>query len=226
MEELLEKQRSICGPAHTDTLHNMHQLALIYMNVNRFTDSIALHEKLLELYTSASDGKHDSTTWCMLTFAQACQRAGKLDQADRLLRGALSQIRNRDDSLGRRQGKANALGWLALNLLLQQKCVEAEPPAREAVAIFEKDLPDERQRFYWISLLGAVLLGQHRYSEAEPLLLQGYEGLQKREASLIGGSKHWLAEAGERIVRFYKETRQPEKVREWQAKLSSATPLK
>jgi hypothetical protein len=33
-------------------------------------------------------------------------------------------------------------------------------------------------------LLGGALLGQRRYAEAEPLLLQGYEGLKQRAATL------------------------------------------
>lgn len=71
---------------------------------------------------------------------------------------------------------------------------------------------------YGESLLGAVLLGQQRYAEAEPLILQGYEGVKRREAD-----QHFteldIIEAGERVVRFYEVTNQPEKARAWREKL-------
>jgi hypothetical protein len=79
-----------------------------------------------------------------------------------------------------RAHKANALGWLALNLLSQQK-----------------------------------------YAEAEPLLLQGYEGMKQREPTTPAGEKRRLTEAGERVVRFYEVTGQPEKARVWREKLST-----
>src|SRR5205807_1503229 len=118
-------------------------------------------------------------------------------------------------SLRRRQQRGNTLGWMALNLLLQQKYAEAEPLVREAVAIFEKQRPEDPRRFYWVSLLGAVLVGQRKYTEAEPLLLQGYEGMKQREPTTVAGERRRLTEAGEWVVRFYEATNQPEKARMW-----------
>jgi tetratricopeptide (TPR) repeat protein len=223
LEQLLEKQRNICGPMHPATLDTMHWLAMNYGGVDRFAESLALHEQVLEVRKSALGPEHESTTWCMLTFAQVCQRTGRLEQAERLLRGALEQTRKRDDSLGRRQGTANALGWLARNLLLQEQYTAAEPLAREAVAIFARQPPEDSRRFYWVSLLGAVLLGQQRYAEAEPLLLQGYEGMKQREAALPANERRRLTEAGERVVRFYEVTNQTEKARLWREKLQASS---
>jgi hypothetical protein len=70
-----------------------------------------------------------------------------------------------------------------------------------------------------MSLVGGALLGQRRYAEAEPFLVQGYEGIKQREALMNAGFQHWLTQAGERVVRFYEATNQPEKVREWREKL-------
>jgi hypothetical protein len=130
---------------------------------------------------------------------------------------ALEQNRKRPDSLDRRQAAANTLGWLAL--LLKKQSDAAEPLAREAVAFFEKELPNDQRRFYWVSLLGKVLCSQQKYAEAEPLLLEGYEGMKQREAILPANEKRRLAEACERVVRFYEMTIQPEKGREWRDRL-------
>jgi tetratricopeptide (TPR) repeat protein len=215
---VLEKQRAILGPAHADTLDTMHNLAMNYGDVDRFAESLTLHEKVLELRKSTY-GHENNPAWCLRTFAQVCQRAGKLDEADRLLRDALAHTRKQNDSHAQRLGKANSLGWRALNLLLQQQYATAEPLAREAVAIFEKRRPDDPRRFYWVSVLGDVLLGQKKYHEAETLLLQGYEGMKRREARILAPEKRLLVEAGDRIVHCYEATRQTEKARMWRAKL-------
>src|SRR5262249_16777357 len=103
----------------------------------------------------------------------------------------------------------------ARTLLLEKQYDAAEPLVREAVALFEKEHPDDQRRFYWVSLLGAVLFGQKKYAEAEPLLLQGYEGMKQREATLVDVEKRRIAETAERVVGFYESTNQPEKARAW-----------
>src|SRR5262249_46229493 len=77
------------------------------------------------------------------------------------------------------------------------------PLIREALAIRERKAPDDWSTFETRSLLGGSLLSQKKYTEAEPLLLQGFEGLKAREAKIPATSKKRVAEAGARIVRLY-----------------------
>jgi tetratricopeptide (TPR) repeat protein len=218
LEQVLEKYFATNGPLHPATLEVMQALAWTYALTGRLADSLALHEKVHAARLVAFGPDHDPT-WGVLVFSQVCQWAGRLDQADRLLRDALEQYRKRDDSLASRAQKANTLGWLALNLLLQEQYAEAEPLAREAVATFAKQDPDSARHYYWVSLLGAVLSGRQKYDEAEPLLVQGYQGLKQREAQHPGVRKR-LREAGQWIVQFYEVTGQQEKARLWREKLT------
>ena len=72
------------------------------------------------------------------------------------------------------------------------------------------------------SLLGGALLGQEKFSAAEPLLIKGYEGQDKWETILGPLPSNWrLIEAIERIVWFYEATNQPEIARAWREKLPS-----
>jgi len=116
-EQLLDKQRTTSGTTHPSTFGAMHALAINYFLVDRFDESIALHVKVLDFRKSMLVRGDRSTTGCMMSFAQACQRAGKLDQADQLLREALQQLRKSQDSMGGLNARANALGWLGRNLL-------------------------------------------------------------------------------------------------------------
>jgi hypothetical protein len=71
-----------------------------------------------------------------------------------------------------------------------------------------------------MSVLGGLLTGMQRYTEAEPLLVHGYEGMKQREGVMSANEKRWTTEAGDRIVAFYEATGQPEKARLWREKLA------
>jgi hypothetical protein len=46
-------------------------------------------------------------------------------------------------------------------------------------------------------------VGQKKYAEAEPLLLAGYEGMKKREATIPPQGMDRLPEAALRLVQLY-----------------------
>ena len=70
------------------------------------------------------------------------------------------------------------------------------------------------------SLLGASLLGQGKFAEAEPLLIAGYEGLKKLSPAISVDAN--LLQAGERIVQLYAAWGKPDKVNEWRRQLETA----
>ena len=107
-----------------------------------------------------------------------------------------------------------------MNRLLQERYNEAERLAREAVAMNQVG---DLKRDYWISAPGAALLGQRKYSEAEPFLLQGYEAMKQREP-IHPAVRRRLAEVGGWIVRLYEAMNQPEKARTWREMLRSREP--
>jgi hypothetical protein len=84
--------------------------------------------------------------------------------------------------------------------------------------------PDAWERtwetFHTQSLLGAALLGQQRYADAEPLLVQGNQGMKKAYEDL---GPHALGfvnrqpqiETLEQLVQLYEATNQPDKATKW-----------
>jgi serine/threonine protein kinase len=216
-EQWLDKRRTIHGPTHLATLSAMHRLAMCYMDMGRLEDSMALHAKVQDGLNATNRPRQDYPALFRESFALTCQRVGELDRADQLLRDELELIMKREDSLMRRNSRANILGWLALNLLLQERHGDAERTAREAIAI---DQIEKFRRFYWMSVLGAALLGQKKYADAEPFLLQGYGGMKQWETGRRAADRRQLLrDAVERLVRFYEATEQPEKAREWREKI-------
>ena len=68
--------------------------------------------------------------------------------------------------------------------------------------------------------LGAALLGQKKYSEAEPLLLAGYQGMKEREATMPQPSKVRLIASLKWVVQLYEATGNEDKAKEWREKLT------
>jgi hypothetical protein len=108
--------------------------------------------------------------------------------------------------------------------LRKHKYVQAEPLLREALGIQEKKNPDSWEQFNSRSMLGHSLAGQEKYTEAEPLLLSGYEGLLRRRATIPSYNRVAVAEAGERIVQLYQHWNKPEKAVAWREKVRASLP--
>ncbi|MBA4147674.1 MAG: tetratricopeptide repeat protein [Verrucomicrobia bacterium] len=116
--------------------------------------------------------------------------------------------------------QAASLAPLTHILLVAHKFIEAEPIARECLTIREDALPGNWLTFNARSMLGASLLGQEKYAEAEPLLLSGYEGMKQRESAIPAIGKIRIKEAIERLAQFYQATSHSDKAAEWKAKLA------
>jgi tetratricopeptide (TPR) repeat protein len=212
-KQSVEKQTATVGPTHDATVSAMHLLAACYLDAGRFGESISWHEKALE-------ATRDPNILPTNQYARALQGVRRLDEADRVLRKALEVAQTASDRREREMKIVPVQKILALNLLLQERYEDAEPVARQAMAIMDKEMPDHWSRFHAMSLVGGALLGQKRYAEAEPYLVQGYAGMQQREAMINAGFKPLLTQAGDRLVRYFEETNQPEKAREWREKIA------
>jgi tetratricopeptide (TPR) repeat protein len=214
LEPLLDNVRSVRGPTHPDTLSITLSLAKDRRYAGRFLESIALYEEWREAFKSTFGA--DVSAQNLRGFAEACVRAGKYDQADRLLRDALQADQKLKDSLDQRIGVANTHGWMAESLVLQKRFGEAEPLARQAL---RSPFPWGSQHHHnWEGVLGAALLGQRNYAEAEVFLLRSYAGL-KQAVSIVPMQRMRLAKVGEWIVGLYEATNQPEKAHSWQERI-------
>src|SRR5262249_53539821 len=95
-------------------------------------------------------------------------------------------VRNLRENLRRHQGRMpvfvlGSLWGIGDTLLRKGDFVEAESFLRAYLDLEAKQPLYGLLRSSAVSALGACLLGQKKYTEAEPLLLQGYEGLRQHE---------------------------------------------
>ena len=157
-------------------------------NLRDGTNAVVFAEKAV----AATNRKH---VGYLDTLAAAYAEIGQFAKAISILQEAieLSQGEPEKKDLASRlkfyENKApyqdhGSLAELTSARLREGKFAEAEGPARECLAIRERDIPEDWRTFNARSMLGDSLLGQKKYAEAEPLLLSGYEGLKQREASI------------------------------------------
>ena len=105
---------------------------------------------------------------------------------------------------------------LTLASLSQGKFAESEPLAREAMDITTRKLPGSWERFSTLTLLGASLSGQKKYEAAEPLLVEGYRGLEMLKDGVSAGARSHIERTRRWIVELYQAWGKPAKAAEWQ----------
>ena len=92
-------------------------------------------------------------------------------------------------------------------------------------SMMQQRFPDEWATYDFQSNLGIALMGQKKFAAAEPLLLQGYQGLKEREAKIPAGSKHIVQTAREQLVALYVAWEKPAQAAEWRDRMESSGKL-
>src|SRR5262249_36132855 len=100
-----------------------------------------------------------------------------------------------------------------------RKWRDAENIVRECLGVYERHQPQAWLRFHNMSRLGAALVGQGKYAEAETHLIQGYDGLNARATSIPPRYRNFGGAARARIVALYEAGGKPAGAEKWRAKL-------
>jgi hypothetical protein len=104
-------------------------------------------------------------------------------------------------------------------MLDAKKFAEAEPLARRNLVQRQIVAPDDWGTFSAQTLLGAALCGERKFSEAEPLLAEGYRGLKQRQDRNHYGQEKQMRVALERLVEVCAATNQREQAEQWRSVL-------
>jgi serine/threonine protein kinase/tetratricopeptide (TPR) repeat protein len=218
-EQVRDARVKTLGTDHPHTLTTLAGLAGAYQAAGK-------PEQALPLFLQAAVGiekrqfVHPQAGPIVGALSDCYERLNQSPQAEVWRRKWLAVVKERSgpESLS----YAGELASWGLRLLQQKRWIDAEPVLRECLALREKKEPDAWTTFNARSMLGEALNGQQRRAEAEPLLLQGYEGLRQRAAKIPKEGKPRLAEALERLVQLYDATGPKDKADEWRKQLEAA----
>jgi tetratricopeptide (TPR) repeat protein len=216
-QEAVELYRSHTDWSAHDRIHATRVLASANFALGQLDAAEAQIRELLRELQADPKSDNEALSPAIALLTSILQRQGRLEEIEKLYRDGLPAIRAR---LGPDDPKlAGSLAQLAAVLLVEHKFAEAEPFARECLTIREKTVPEQWLTFNTRSLLGASLLGQERYAEAEPLLLSGYRGMEERADQIPMQAKNRLKEALQHLVRLYEVTDRADQAAQWKQKL-------
>jgi lipopolysaccharide biosynthesis regulator YciM/tRNA A-37 threonylcarbamoyl transferase component Bud32 len=217
LEDTLKARQAKLGDDHPDTLASRRNLAIAYQAAKRLDLAIPLFDQVVPQAQKKMGLAHPWTRqWIhdRIVALEADHQFSRAVQAGKEMVAAYrKQLASDDPHL------AAALALLGRDLLAAQQPGEAESVLRECLTIRAKKEADLWTTFDTQSLLGAALLAQKSYAEAEPLLLKGYDGLKQRHAKIAPRDKVRLSEALERLVQLYEALAKKDDAAKWRKEL-------
>jgi tetratricopeptide (TPR) repeat protein len=235
LECLGQARRDLNDLPHPVTTGTMRILACVYLARDEAAQAKPLMEEAAKRCRDAW-GDHLQTLISIRVLARVYQLEGQYDQAAPLLKEAQAMCRKLQVEEGARL--ASVLGMLGENLVAKKNYPDAETHLRQCLELWEKQLPHggeiavglsrqgaAREYAFAQCLLGASLLGQKKYEEAETRLRRGYEGLTlPPEAGEVGPTpftKRRRVEALGWLVRLYDEWNKPDETAKWRKELEA-----
>jgi tetratricopeptide (TPR) repeat protein len=209
-EETLKLQERKLGRQHPDTQLTVANLGVIYRDAGRVQEALPLLE---EAFQTAK--RNPTLRWVGLALFDGYGKAGKTAEAARLVTELLADARKQlpKDS----PQLAGMLAQFGLSLLQAHAYPDAEALLRECLTIRDKAQPDAWTTFNAMSMLGAALLGQKKYADAEPLLLKGYEGIKQRQKTIPPPGLTRIPKALDRLIEYYTATNKLDEAKKWRA---------
>ena len=213
---ILRKTPVEAGP---ELCWSLRCLAITLQHGGRLADAEAAFREGLTMSRTLNGEDSRYTDDACLRLAAILRQQSKQAELETLWR---ETIERRRKLLGDKHPRlASSLAELVHALLIKDKFTEAEPAARESLAISENAAPNGWEAFHARSLLGACLLGQKHYAEAEPLLEAGYQGMRQDDEEISRRNTTRDVElALTRLIRLCEETSQSAKAAAWRKVLA------
>jgi non-specific serine/threonine protein kinase/serine/threonine-protein kinase len=209
----LAARQSLLGGENSATLESMRSLGVLYRLEGRYAEAEPLLTNSLETRRRVQGVEHPDTLGTVDDLAALRESQGKYAEAEALLVSTLDARRRvlgpaNPDTLGDMISLANVR-------MEQNKYTDAEPLLREALAGFAKTAPGSWPLFRSQSLLGSSLAAQGRFAEAEPLLVDGCNGMTGQTEEIPFEFRSTIDRTLRQIVQMYERWEKPEKAAAW-----------
>jgi tetratricopeptide (TPR) repeat protein len=218
LEESRRRSLASYGADHPAAKRALDSLVIAYVAAGRLEDALKLFNERLVMPDGQPRPEESDATLAIAALAHGCKEAGRFKTAAEYFEQA---ARLRTTRLERHN--LESAQWLTQAgdcCLRQGNALEAEPLLRRALLALEATQPGLSPTFHAQGLLGGALVGQKKFTEAEPLLLQAHAGLVQRGAARPSSSRLVLLnDVAGQLVRLYEEWGKPEKAAEWRRKL-------
>jgi tetratricopeptide (TPR) repeat protein len=215
--EALTLYRKLVGDEHPEVATSLNNLALVLWRQGKLEEAEPMFREALAIKRKLQ-GEHQDVASVINNLAFVLWKKGQLAEAESLNREALAM---RKKVMGEENTEvAASLDNLSTVLRDEGKLEEAEAAIRECLAIRVKKMPEDWRTFSARATLGGILASQKKWSEAEPLLVTGYEGMKQRQGKIPAEHQSRVNEAVERLVQLCEATGREPEAAEWKKKLA------
>lgn len=216
LQQVVALRTAKFGPDHDATLNSQLGLAIAHHELGQFEQAAAIFDETLALLRSQPNPDRSKTLTCLFRLGTVYCDSGQGKKAIPMFQEYVADLRQQffesDPEL------ASSLAQVGYSLLKGKQFVDAEAMLGEALLIREVIEPDAWKTFNTRSLLGAAFLGQSKLDDAEPLLVEAYEGLKAREQDIPPSiAQVFLPAALDRLIELYRATNRPEQTRNYEA---------
>jgi tetratricopeptide (TPR) repeat protein len=218
LEKAAERGREALGTNHPYTITFLNNVALAAEDVGRTNQALGLFEETFNQRRTILGPDHPATLRAMNYWARALMRSGQLDQAETLLRETEQRWRATDP--GNAATAASTLANLSRCLLLKGNPVGAAAHAREYVALAKENPPAPWCKAEASGLLGAALLAQNQFAEAETNLLAAFDTLQANYARVPAHTGPRLRQSiGQWMIQLQEAVGRSDLAEQWRQRL-------
>jgi tetratricopeptide (TPR) repeat protein len=212
MRSIVDRQDRVLGPDHPESLGNLHDLSILYLNTGRPNDAMEMLARVVAGAERSLGPEHRNTLKARFLLAQAFVMKGDIAGARTLAAQLLAQQRQ---SLGENNvDVADSLQLLGAIEMSDQRPEEAERRFAESIAVFTSVLPEHDQTVAAArSRHGESLLKLGRHEEALAALTAGFMDLERASGPCTRCARvaAQVAECLERLGRV-------EEARQWRAR--------
>ena len=214
LQQALEIQR-IHGASDYDACESMLNLATYEYMYGDISKAVTLARDAQRMLSELLGDKHPAVTSAKSRIAKFLTEQQLYDEALALRLDVLA--RERDDPHYEMLEIAGAADEAGSVLLLMGRFDEAEPLLRESLELRRRELPmDHFAPGRSLIRLGACLVGQRKFEEAERVLLEG-EAIWSKQSNAAPLTK----EARRSLIELYEASGRTEEAAAWTAKLQA-----
>jgi tetratricopeptide (TPR) repeat protein len=212
---VVEIRRRMQGDEHPDTLGAENNLALTLSDSGRSAEAVSLAATVLAARRRTLGTEHPGSLVTANVLAVIYLRLDRLSEAEE---AAVPAYESALRVWGPAHPNTLLLGGVLADVWLEEKKFSAaEKLLRDLVARRETATPENWMLGADRAHLGAALVGLGRFAEAEPLLLDGFVGMNEREKQIPAAQKKRLAETRSELVQLYEEWGRPAEAAKWRA---------
>jgi len=225
-EEALALTRSMFGKTAGGVVLSNRILAWVFVGMRESSEAIPQFEESLRVDRAVLSAGHPFTGMDVAGLAEMYRLAGQLDASRKVLEAELKIESAWAAERRRVSGSApHMLGQLGLTLLAESRFAEAEARLRESLALYGTAKVNPLLLLLypqpWIKVaLGNSLVGQSKFTEAEPVLLAAFDELTAHQREYAGDSARLMKDATDAVVALYNAWGKADALARWRTEKS------